>query len=79
MSDIIACNDLRVIVERAERLQEEIDGLNADKRDVLSEAKARGFDTKAIREILKLRKMERHVRQEQEAILETYKSALGLS
>ncbi len=79
MSEVIACDELRLLIERAERIQVEIDGLSEDKRDVLSEAKARGFDVKAIREIMKLRKMERHRREEQEAILDTYKAALGLA
>lgn len=79
MSETIACDEFRLLLERAERLQEEIDGVKADLRDVFAEAKSRGYDRKGMREILRLRKMEKHARQEEEAIIETYKAAVGLS
>lgn len=82
MSDIghnsVAADELRGLIERIERLEEEKKGLADDIRDVYAESKARGFDTKTMREVIKLRKMERHARQEREALLETYKAALGM-
>jgi uncharacterized protein (UPF0335 family) len=70
---------LRQFIERIERLEEEKKGLADDIRDVYSEAKANGYDTKIMRMIVRLRKMETHTRQEQDALLETYRAALGLS
>ena len=78
MSDIIAADQLRLLIERIERLEEEKKGLSDDIKDVYGEAKATGFIPKTMREIVKLRKMEKHVRQEHENILDTYKAALGL-
>lgn len=78
MSDIIAADQLRLFIERIERLEEEKKGMSDDIRDVYSEAKSTGFDTKGMRAIVRLRKLEKHARDEQEAILETYKGALGL-
>lgn len=69
---------LRLLVERLERLDEEIKGLNDDKRDVYGEAKAVGYDVKILREILRLRRMAPDARAERDAILDTYRSALGL-
>jgi len=73
-----AADELRHLVERIERLSEEKQGISDDISDVYKEAKSVGFDTKTIRSIVKLRKMEKHVRQESEALLETYKAALDL-
>lgn len=69
---------LRQFIERLENLHEEKRGIADDIRDVLSEAKATGFDTKTINKIIALRQLENHVRQEDEALLETYKSSLGI-
>ena len=69
---------LRSIVERIERLEEEKTALGADIRDVFSEAKGVGFDTKALRQIIRLRKMDQADRREQEEILDVYKRVLGL-
>ncbi|MEP2103067.1 MAG: DUF2312 domain-containing protein [Parasphingorhabdus sp.] len=69
---------LRQYIERIERLEEEKKGISDDIRDVYSEAKSTGFDAKIMRQIVRLRKMETHDRQEMEAILNVYKSALGL-
>ena len=69
---------LRLLIERVERLEEEKKGISDDIRDVYAEAKARGYDAKIMRQIVRLRKMETHDRQEMEAILDTYKAALGL-
>jgi uncharacterized protein (UPF0335 family) len=74
----IAADELRLLIERIERLEEEKKAIADDVKDVYGEAKARGYDTKTIRAIVRLRKMENHVRQEAEALLDTYKAALGL-
>lgn len=74
-----AADQLRQYVERVERLMEERKGIGDDIRDVIAEAKAVGYDGKTIRAVVKLRAQEKHVREEQEALLETYKDALGLS
>ena len=79
MSDIIAADQLRLFIERIERLEEEKKGMADDIRDVFQEAKGQGYDTKTMRAIVRLRKMEKHARDEQEALLETYKAALGLA
>jgi uncharacterized protein (UPF0335 family) len=78
MTDSIAADELRLLIERIERLEEEKKGFADDIRDVYSEAKSRGYDAKIMRQIVRLRKMETHDRKEMEAILDTYKSALGL-
>ncbi|MBP2274779.1 MAG: DUF2312 domain-containing protein [Sphingomonas sp.] len=78
MSDIIAADQLRLLIERIERLEEEKKGIADDIKDVYGEAKSTGFDVKTIRTIVRLRKMEKHHRDEAEALLETYKQALGL-
>jgi uncharacterized protein (UPF0335 family) len=80
MAEAAVSNDqLRLFMERIERLDEEKKGIADDIRDVFSEAKSQGYDTKIMRQILKLRKMEPHDRQEMEALLDVYKSALGLA
>jgi uncharacterized protein (UPF0335 family) len=78
MSESIAADELRLLIERIERLEEEKKGIADDIRDVYSEAKSRGYDAKIMRQIVRLRKMETHDRQEMEAILDTYKAALNL-
>lgn len=74
----ISADQLRLYLERIERLEEEKRGITDDIRDVYSEAKSNGYDAKVMRQIVKLRRMEAHARQEWEAVLETYKDALGL-
>ena len=69
---------LKSFVERVERLEEERSALTADIREVYSEAKGQGFDTKIMRQVVRLRKMETADRQEQEAMLDLYLSALGM-
>ena len=69
---------LRLLIERIERLEEEKKGLGDDIRDVYAEAKAVGYDTKIMRQIVRLRKMTPDDRAEMDAILDTYKAALGL-
>ena len=74
----IAVGQLRSIVERIERLEEEKKAIADDIKDVYGEAKGNGFDTKALRQIIRLRKQDAGEREEQEAILDLYKSALGM-
>ena len=74
----IAADQLRLLIERIERLEEEKKGISDDVNDVFLESKATGYDPKIMRQILRLRKMQPHDRQEQEAILQTYLSALGM-
>ena len=69
---------LRSLIERIERLEEEKKALSDDIREVYAEAKADGFDAKTMRQVIRLRKLESNDRQEQEALLETYLSALGM-
>ena len=80
MADVggIAADRLRSFIERIERLEEEKAALAADIREVFAEAKGTGFDTKIMRQVLKLRKMEEDDRQEQEHLLDLYKQALGI-
>ena len=78
MSDLVAADRLRAIIERIERLNEEKAVIQGDIKEVYSEAKANGYDTKAIRKLVKLRKQPTHERAEEEAILETYLNALGM-
>ncbi len=73
-----ARSQLHSIVQRIERLEEEKKALADDIRDVYAEAKANGFDTKALRSVIRLRKQDQAERQEQEAILATYMVALGM-
>ena len=69
---------LRLLIERIERLEEEKKGIADDIRDVYAEAKAVGYDSMIMRQIVRLRKMKPDDRREMETILDTYKAALGL-
>ncbi len=69
---------LRLLIERIERLEEEKKGIADDVKDVYAEAKAVGYEAKIIRQIVRLRKMKPDDRAEMEALLDTYKAALGL-
>lgn len=73
-----AADQLRLFIERIERLDEEKAGIADDIRDVYQEAKATGYDVKAMRDIIKIRKIERNARLEHESIVDTYKNALGI-
>ena len=75
----IAGDRLRSFIERIERLEEEKAGLAADIRDIFAEAKGAGFDTKVMRQVLKLRRMEKADRQEQEELIELYMAAIGMA
>lgn len=74
----IAAAKLKSFVERIERLEAERAELTADIREVFSEAKGSGFDTKIMRQLIRLRKLETADRQEQEELLELYRKALGM-
>jgi uncharacterized protein (UPF0335 family) len=71
-------NQIKAIVERIERLEEEKKTISDDIRDVYAEAKGNGFDVKALRTIIRMRKQDANERAEQETILETYMQALGM-
>ena len=73
-----AAGQLRSLVERVERLEEEKAALTADIREVYAEAKGHGFDTKIMRQVVRIRRLDRAERQEQEAILDLYLTALGV-
>ena len=77
-TDNVSAEQLRLLIERIERLEEDKKGIADDIKDVYAEAKGTGFDTKTMRAIIRLRKMEKAARQEAEALLDTYKTALGL-
>lgn len=77
-NEVIAADELRLLIERVERLSEEKQDIADDIKDVFAEAKARGFCAKTMRKIIALRKMETHDRQESEALLATYMAALGM-
>ena len=74
----VAGERLKSFIERVERLTEEKQAIADDIKDVYAECKGVGFDTKAVRKIIALRKIDRDTRAEQEAILETYLTALGM-
>ncbi len=75
----VSAAELRQFIERIETLEEEKATIAENIREVYAEAKSQGFDAKTMRSVVKLRAMDRHQRIEQEALLETYKSALGLA
>ncbi len=78
MSDNVSAEQLRLLIERIERLEEEKKGIADDIKDVYGEAKSTGFDVKTMRTIIRLRRMEKHHRDEADMLLETYKTALGI-
>lgn len=78
MTDNVSAEQLRLLIERIERLEEEKSGLSDDIKDVYAEAKSTGFDVKTMRTIIRLRRMEKHHRDEADMLLETYKQALGI-
>lgn len=78
-TETIAATELRQFIERVERLEEEKAAIQGDIKDVMSEAKGRGYDTKAIRKIIGMRKKDANERLEEETILETYMAALGMT
>lgn len=78
-SDGVAAQELRQFVERVERLEEEKKALSDDIRDIFAELRGRGFDARAVRKIVAMRKMDRSERMEMEAILELYMQALNMT
>ena len=74
----VAAGQLRAFVERIERLEEEKKALAGDIKEVYAEAKGNGFDTKILRKVISIRKLEDAERQEQESLLELYMAALGM-
>ena len=70
---------MRAFIERIERLEEEKQAIAGDIKDVYAELKGTGFDTKAVRAIVRLRRMDQAERQEQQAVLELYMAALGMA
>jgi uncharacterized protein (UPF0335 family) len=74
----VAADQLKSIIERIERLEEEKKALSDDIKDVYGEAKANGFDTKVLRKLVALRKIDRDERMEQQAIMDLYCQALGM-
>jgi uncharacterized protein (UPF0335 family) len=73
-----AVDQLKSIIERIERLEEEKKAISEDIKDVYAESKGNGFDVKALRTIIRLRKQDPNERMEEESILETYMQALGM-
>jgi uncharacterized protein (UPF0335 family) len=78
VDNMVAKDQLRSIVERIERLEEEKKAIADDIRDVYGEAKSNGFDTKVLRQVVSLRKKDLSEREEQDAIRDLYLSALGM-
>lgn len=74
----VSDDQLRLFIERIERLEEEKKGISDDIRDVYLESKSQGYDPKIMRQIVRLRKLPPHDRKEMEAILDVYKNALGI-
>ncbi len=79
MQNSVAADELKAVIERIERLEEEKTALAGDIRDVYAEAKGNGFDTKIIRKIVALRKKDHAERKEEEAVMELYLEALGMA
>ena len=79
MADSVAQDQLRAFVERIERLEEEKRAIADDIKEVYAESKGNGFDTKVLRQVIRIRRQDRAERLEQEAILDLYLAALGMS
>jgi uncharacterized protein (UPF0335 family) len=75
----VAQDQLRAFIERIERMEEEKAAIAGDIKEIYAEAKGNGFDTKVIRQIVRIRKQDANERMEQEALLELYMSALGMA
>jgi uncharacterized protein (UPF0335 family) len=78
MSNTVAADQLKAFIERIERLEEEKAALAGDLREVYSEAKGNGYDTKVMRKIVSMRRKDHAERQEEQAIMELYLQALGM-
>ena len=77
IGDNVSAEQLRLLIERIERIREEKKSLSDDEKDVFAEAKSTGFDLPAMRTLLRLRKMEKHHRDESDALIEMYRNAVG--
>lgn len=77
-ADSVAQDQLRAFIERIERMEEEKAAISADIKEIYSEAKGNGFNTKILRRVVTIRKQDANERMEQEALLELYMSALGM-
>ncbi|WP_297803701.1 DUF2312 domain-containing protein [uncultured Brevundimonas sp.] len=77
MTEAVAANRIRAIIERVERIEADEAALREDKKEVYAEAKGDGLDVKALKAIVRIRKQDRAKRQEEEAILDLYLAALG--
>jgi uncharacterized protein (UPF0335 family) len=77
-SSRFASDQLKAIVERIEHLEQEKKAISDDIRDVYAEAKGNGYDAKALRAVVRMRRQDKHEREEEEAILQTYLEALGM-
>jgi uncharacterized protein (UPF0335 family) len=75
----VAADQLKTLIERIEKLEEEKKEISDDIKDIYGEAKATGFDVKVLRKLISIRKQDRDERMEQEAIMELYLQALGMS
>lgn len=76
--DGVASNQLRAFIERIERLEEEKKTIADDIKEVYGESKSMGYDTKILRKVVSIRKLDQNERMEQEAVLDTYLAALGM-
>lgn len=74
----VAGEQLRTLIERIERLEADKEALTSDIRDIYTQAKAAGFSVKVVRQLVRLRKMDKEERDEQEALLEVYRQAIGM-
>lgn len=78
-SGAIAKDQLRAFIERIERMEEEKDAIATDIREIYAEAKGNGFDTKVLRQVVRIRKQDRDEYMEQQSVLDLYLDALGMS
>jgi uncharacterized protein (UPF0335 family) len=78
-SDSVAQDQIRAFIERIERMEEEKQAIADDIKEIYAEAKGNGFDTKVLRQIIRIRKQDAAERLEQEALLELYMAALGMA
>lgn len=78
-TDSVAQDQIRAFIERIERMEEEKKAIADDIKEIYAEAKGNGFDTKVLRQIVRIRKQDHNERMEQEALLELYMAALGMS
>lgn len=77
-ADTVAAGQLRAFIERVERLEEDKKSVSEDIKEIYAEMKANGFDTKAVRSIIRLRKKDQAEREGEEAMMDLYKAALGM-